>query len=306
MKIFKPRRASRDKINSDSTIKLDNGELMVVKKERTNPNSSFDIYIGNSGLSSVKNMKPALYGDTAEEPMSYVEEPAVTTTSAALNHVTAGNTFAQTIGALKKAIELYRVEQDTWYTAPSKENLPTGVTGYDYFSSAFTNINNLSPTNPILVYRRAPGDISRDIYIRYDNDSIDGINSPLYGEYYLDLSNISTFSEIMIKATISTSEGGYHQIVLPIGSLPKDRIYPFLNPKYTILDPSQGGPFNPTQSYRNGYSQNLDINWNEQTYKFNGGEIGFYIYRERIYFNVGFLNNNRHEIGWAFCWKERN
>lgn len=307
-KIFKPRRASRDKINTDTSIKLDDGELMFVKKEKTNPKSSFDIYIGNTGLDPVKNMKPALYGDTAEEPMSYVDDPPVTTTSQALALVRAGRSFGQTIGALKKAIELYRVEQDTWYTAPNGNFLPTVPTIHSFFKKDFENFDTKSVTNPIIVYKRAQEDDSRNLVIRYDNDIIDGYESPNRGKYYLDISNITNyFSEIMIKATIITAYGtqNHVEIVLPIGSLPKDRIYNFLNPNY---DPSipNSKPFSTPQSFRNGYTQGLEKNDQREIIGIFGGEVAFKIYRERIYFDTGYVNGSVAEVDWAFCWKERN
>lgn len=307
-KIFKPRRASRDKINTDTSIKLDDGELMFVKKEKTNPKSSFDIYIGNTGLDPVKNMKPALYGDTAEEPMSYVDDPSVTSTSQALALVRAGRSFGQTIGALKKAIELYRVEQDTWYTAPNRNFLPTDPTIHSFFKKDFENFDTKSVTNPVIVYKRAEGDDSRNLVIRYDNDIIDGYESPNRGKYYLDISNITNyFSEIMIKATIVTGYDtqNHIEIVLPIGSLPKDRIYNFLNPNY---DPSIPGskPFSTPQSFRNGYTQGLEKNDQREIIGIFGGEVAFKIYRERIYFDTGYVNGSTAEVDWAFCWKERN
>lgn len=200
-KIFKPRRASRDKINTDTSIKLDDGELMFVKKEKTNPKSSFDIYIGNTGLDPVKNMKPALYGDTAEEPMSYIDNPSVTSTSQALDLVRAGRSFGQTIGALKKAIELFRVEQLTWNMVPI-QNTTYSVPGF--FLNNFENITSEAMCQHI--------DPNNKVRILTDEQNVK----------YLDLTQIKdNMIDLAIKATFDNTSP---QIVIPF-SIPKIYMY---------------------------------------------------------------------------------
>ena len=298
-KIFKPRRASCNNIKSGGSkqnIVLENGELMIGKVTQSNNNSRYNVYIGN-GTSAIKNLNPAIYGDGSAEPMSYVDDPAVTTTSAALERVAAGRTFAETIGALKKAIELYRVEQYQWDAVPiegGEQHIPAG-----FFINDFQNFTTPSQGIPTHVADNS------DIVIRLDRE--DPILYPdTYNRKYLDLSSIKNdYMEISIKATFVTENN--NQIVLPF-TIPKEKIYPLINP--------ETGKRNPLQSYRNGYFQNVSF-VDKST---NGAIIAFQIYRERIYFHWGYLNGIRNyyidpttgqpggntsaDVRWAFTWKE--
>ena len=106
MYIFKPRRGSRSAFKSGSkrTTVLSAGELMVLRNDTSGSTNRYDVYIGN-GTDQVKNLKPALYGDTSEEDITITADSS-TTVSSALNNVVTGKTLGALIGSLKKAISL--------------------------------------------------------------------------------------------------------------------------------------------------------------------------------------------------------
>lgn len=311
-KIFKPRRASCDNIKSGGSkqnIVLENGELMIGKVTQSDNNSRYNVYIGN-GSSAIKNLNPAIYGDGSAEPMKSVVTPStatVKTTSDALKIVKAGNTFGQTIGALKRAIELYRVEQYQWDFVP---NPPASIpTMPAFFINDFQNFETPTQDNPAIPVDDP--ETGSKIVIRLDKEN-EQLYPETYNRKYLDLSAIKDdYVELSIKATFNIS--AKEQIVLPF-SIPKEKIYPL------IKNPTTGERY-PIQSYRNGYFQNISFIDHSQ----NGAQIAFQIYRERIYFHWSYLNGNRGQhidmdpnsrtygqlIGsatanayWAFTWKE--
>lgn len=107
-RVFKPRRSinSSVKTGSKKDIVLEDGELMVVRKEQDGEyvkGVKSDIYIGN-GVTTMEELKPAVYGDTSEEPINIINDQSQTT-SDALSNVVNGRSLGQLLGSLKRAIE---------------------------------------------------------------------------------------------------------------------------------------------------------------------------------------------------------
>jgi len=107
--ILKPRRSIRNSVKQGSkkNIVLEDGELMIVRKTADSAQAKgvkSDIYIGN-GATTMEEMKPAVYGDTSEEPIDITAD-ASSDASAALNKVTSGKPLSELIGSLKRAVEL--------------------------------------------------------------------------------------------------------------------------------------------------------------------------------------------------------
>ena len=128
-RIFKPRRTLRSsaKSGANKNIVLEDGELMVVRKgpdNEYNKGVKSDIYIGN-GVTKLEQMKPAVYGDTSEEPID-VSLDSSTTSQEALSKVVSGKTLSALIGALKKAIETVKYEAIVpVFTGPSSSSSGT-------------------------------------------------------------------------------------------------------------------------------------------------------------------------------------
>ena len=105
-KIFKPRRAlnSTIKTGSKKNTILASGELMVVSRGNAiGANNKHDIYMGD-GVTTMENLKPALYGDTSTEDITITEDSSTSSTLALANVVT-GRTLGALIGSLKRAIK---------------------------------------------------------------------------------------------------------------------------------------------------------------------------------------------------------
>ena len=121
-KIFKPRRSKRAtvKTGAKKSLVLQDGELMVVRKTEDSATArgvKSDIYIGN-GITQMQDMKPAVYGDTSEEPIT-VTPNASTTVNGALNSVVDGENVATMMGALKQAILLTSTAEVPEFTPPT-------------------------------------------------------------------------------------------------------------------------------------------------------------------------------------------
>lgn len=121
-KIFKPRRSKRAtvKTGAKKSLVLQDGELMIVRKTEDSAITrgvKSDIYIGN-GITQMQDMKPAVYGDTSEEPIT-VTPNASTTVNGALNSVVDGENVATMMGALKQAILLTSTAEVPEFTPPT-------------------------------------------------------------------------------------------------------------------------------------------------------------------------------------------
>lgn len=198
-KIFQPRRTNQSLINSDTNVKntmLENGEMLISYANNapsvTTTNNRHNIYFGN-GSTKLGSLAPSIYGDTSQEPVITITNPgsSYNTTKKCLDYIIPGRTFAQTIGALKKAIECSSYEQDNWKTIPTPAP--------HYF------INN---------FESGGSSTTGDSRITIKTDS---------SGTYLDLSNIvDIYNELYIKATYDDGNG--NQIVMPI-MVPKKRLY---------------------------------------------------------------------------------
>lgn len=271
-KIFKPRRALKATMSGDkkNTV-LSAGEMMVVSLENSETGTigginKCNIYIGD-GTRKFSQLKPSLYGDTSEEPISITESVAQTT-EAALAEVVNGKKLSQLIGSLKTAVEKISVDPqtDSWHIIPK--------------NSAFTNEIKSSDSTG---YSNIP--------IKKDTEGT-VLTNPTYNKYYIDLSAlleglldpVPTYSTIIIKATIpvatrneTTGQEFHFQIVCPITL------------EGVMLNNIS---VSTKQSFRNGYFQEKG---GSDTNGF-GIETAFYVNQSRIYFDRAYLNGHQLPI----------
>lgn len=104
-KIFKPRRAKKTTVTGSgakASLVLAAGELMVASRGTSIGGSNkHDIYIGD-GATQIKNLSPALYGDTSDEDITITANTG--TYEQAYNAAVSGVKLSVILGALKQAI----------------------------------------------------------------------------------------------------------------------------------------------------------------------------------------------------------
>lgn len=278
-KIFKPRRATKSTMAGSvkKTTVLEAGEMMVVSLENSESGTigginKHNIYIGD-GARQFSQLKPALYGDSSEEPITIATSSA-TTTEEALREVTSGKKLANLIGSLKTAIEKISIspQLNNWHVIP--------VIG--------TFTNNLKQNNTTGY---------TNIQIKKDTEGSDKTN-PTYNKYYINLTKLldvnfgkyyPKYNKICIKAKIpvasrsssSTQDIIRYDIICPINI---DTIL------LSDFDPAS----DPTlkQSFRTGYFQEKG---GSNTNGF-GVDVAFFVRQDRIYFDRAYLNGHKLPI----------
>ena len=273
-KIFKPRRATKSTMAGSvkKTTVLDAGEMMVVSLENSESGTigginKHNIYIGD-GARQFSQLKPALYGDSSEEPIT-INASSAETTQAALSEITTGKKLGNLIGSLKTAIEKISIspQLNNWYTIPAIDTFTNNLKQSD--STGYTNIT-----------------------IKKDTEGSANTN-PTYNKYYIDLTNLLNVSDgkyypkynkIIIKAIIPvasrpsvlTQDTLRYEIVCPISI---DAILlSYYDPTSTVVK----------QSFRTGYFQEKGGS-NSNGF---GVDVAFYVRLDRIYFDRAYLNGH--------------
>ncbi len=183
--IFKPRRAIRESVKEGSkkNIVLEDGELMVVRKSADGAlvkGVKSDIYIGN-GTTTMEELKPALYGDTSEEPITVTPDESPDSTTA-LNKVTSGKPLSELVGSLKRAIETGGGGFNDIISLDSEDEV-TGETG-DLNYASWINIYNVY--NNYYFINKLSSILYETCSINVEYDSVEAILNKWTEQYELN------------------------------------------------------------------------------------------------------------------------